>query len=82
MELIIKIVCFDINSDNNEDFEEIIKKNLFALENPLRILDEFSEKKNFYKQKKFKLIQQKLNISIKQIFQKIKLFLKYMYYMI
>ena len=55
MELIIKIVCFDINSDNNEDFEETIKKNIFALENPLRIFDEFSENKKFLQAEKIQI---------------------------
>ena len=39
----ITIVCFDINNDYEEDFIESLGENIFALECPLRIFDEFLE---------------------------------------
>lgn len=43
MSTLIKIVCFDINSDYEEDFNKSIGENISALENPMRILNEFQE---------------------------------------
>ena len=65
MEYVIRIVCFDINCEDEEDIEDIIKENLFALECPLRILDEFVDSKIFLESEKIQIN----SAEIKYIFQ-------------
>ena len=48
----IAIVCFDINNEGSEDWVDSFSENLFTLESPLRILDEFLEKKIFLNSEK------------------------------
>lgn len=55
MALIIKIVCFDINNDEDEGLEETLDKNMLSLESPLRILDEFLGHKLFLESSKIQL---------------------------
>ena len=43
----ISISCFDINYDNNRDILEFLGENIFTLENPLRIFDEFLDINSF-----------------------------------
>ena len=43
----INIVCFDINSVFDDNLDQSLDENNLALENPLRILDEFIESHNF-----------------------------------
>ena len=43
----ISISCFDINYDNNMDILEFLGENIFTLECPLRIFDEFLDVNSF-----------------------------------
>ena len=48
----INIVCFDINSVFDESLFQSMDENILALENPLRILDEFIESHKFLEPEK------------------------------
>ena len=55
MALIIKILCFDINNDEDKGLEETPEKNMLSLESPVRILDEFLGYKLFLESSKIQL---------------------------
>jgi len=64
----INIVCFDINSVFDDNLNQSIDENKLALENPIRILDEFIESHKFLgsekKRKKSSEIKYSFNFSL------------------
>ena len=64
----INIVCFDINSVFDDNLNESLDENNLALENPIRILDEFIESHKFLdtekKRKKSSEIKYSFNFSL------------------
>ncbi len=64
----INIVCFDINSVFDDNLDKSIDENKLALENPIRILDEFIESHKFLgsekKSKKSSEIKYSFNFSL------------------
>jgi len=65
----INIVCFDINSVFDDNLDQSIDENKLALENPIRILDEFVESHKFLGSEKKKKNLQKLNIALISVYQ-------------
>lgn len=60
----ITIVCFDINSGFEEDFDQSLGENILSLESPLRILDEFIETHLFLESEKIKKDSSEMKYSI------------------
>ena len=61
----IKIVCFDINSGYDENINKSLGENILALENPLRILNEFLEIHLFIESEKIRKSSSEIKYTFK-----------------
>ena len=61
----IRIICFDINSGYDEDFNKSLGENILALENPLRILNEFLEIHLFLESEKIRKSSSEIKYTFK-----------------
>ena len=61
----IRIVCFDINSGYDENINKSLGENILALENPLRILNEFLEIHLFIESEKIRKSSSEIKYTFK-----------------